>query len=70
MKKRDPVRIVNQASFEDQSKNGVKVFVFRDFDGNSIVEASCDCLGIYGRVHSTDTCPVYKRAITHSTPHP
>jgi hypothetical protein len=57
-----PQRIVNQASFEDQSKNGVRVWVFKDRDGNSVVDADCDCFGTIGRVHSNMQCPVYKKA--------
>jgi hypothetical protein len=47
---------------EDQSRAGVRVIVRRWSDGSTVVDADCKCLGYPGRVHSTQECPVYRRA--------
>lgn len=45
---------------EDQSRNGVRVTVFRFYDDKgltgSYVEADCKCFGSPMRVHSNATC--------------
>lgn len=49
-------------TIENQTRNGVHVNVLRNQDG-SVVEADCQCFGIVGRVHSTDTCKLYRKQI-------
>lgn len=44
---------------DDQSNNGVRVWVYRDTNGTS-VDADCSCFGNPARVHSTTGCPVLK----------
>jgi hypothetical protein len=43
---------------EDQSRNGVRVIVYRTENG-SVVDADCQCFGHPGRLHSTDRCPLF-----------
>jgi hypothetical protein len=47
---------------EDKSANGVRVHVYRFANGGTTVDASCQCFGHTGRVHSNDRCPVLLRA--------
>lgn len=47
---------------EDQSRNGVRVVVWRD-DSGSVVEASCDCFGHPQRSHSNYLCPLLQRQL-------
>lgn len=55
-------RIHKQTSREDQSRNGVRVIVYRSDEG-SVVDASCECFGSTMRAHSNVLCPVYLKAI-------
>lgn len=43
---------------EDQSRNGVRVIVWREKNG-TVVDAACSCFGIPGRCHNTESCPLY-----------
>lgn len=45
---------------EDQSRNGVRVIVWRH-EGGTTVDAACACFGLDGRAHSTEACPVFRR---------
>lgn len=47
---------------EDQSRNGVRVIVHYDKDGNSGVDADCSCHGMTFRSHSHTHCPVFLAA--------
>lgn len=47
---------------EDQSKNGVRVIVWRWPSGGTTVEADCQCFGSFGTVHSNMHCPMLKLA--------
>jgi hypothetical protein len=49
---------------EDQSCNGVKVVKYRFKNGGTVVDASCQCFGHLGRVHSSESCPLLLRART------
>jgi hypothetical protein len=49
-----PVRI--------QDRNGVKVRIHENANGTT-VEATCKCLGLSGRVHSTLECPLRKKQL-------
>jgi hypothetical protein len=49
---------VKQYTVEDQSKNGVRVTVYRFHDGGTTVDADCSCHGTTFRAHSHDRCPV------------
>jgi len=51
------MNIVNEVEAVNQSRNGVKVIVHRDKDGNTIVDASCLCFGSSFRVHDRMNCP-------------
>ncbi len=51
------MKIKNEVKKEVQSKNGVRVVVYRDKDGNTIVDASCSCYGMPFRVHDRENCP-------------
>mgnify|MGYP000573622583 CR=1 FL=1 len=47
---------------EDQSKNGVRVHVYRYKDGmGTITDASCQCYGNPGWNHSDSNCPVKQK---------
>ena len=46
---------------EDKSCNGVKVIKYRFKDGSTYVDASCQCFGHRGRVHSSEKCPLLQR---------
>ena len=46
----------------DQSCNGVKVIKYRFKDGGTYVDASCQCFGHTGRIHSSESCPLFLRA--------
>lgn len=46
---------------EDQSRNGVKVTVFRFKNGSAVVDASCKCFGAPFRLHSNANCPLLRR---------
>lgn len=45
---------------EDQSRNGVRVIVYRRWDDGTVVEADCHCFGNPKRVHSNLHCPFRK----------
>ena len=45
---------------EDQSRNGVRVIVWKYSDG-SVVEVDCQCFGNPKRCHSTLSCPLLKK---------
>ena len=47
---------------EDQSKNGVRVTVYRFKDGGTSVDADCSCHGMTFRTHSHTHCPVFLAA--------
>lgn len=47
-----------ETTFEDQTKNGVRVIVTRTRNG-TFVDADCQCYGNPGRAHSSSNCPVY-----------
>ena len=55
--------IKERATFEeDQSKNGVRVHIYRYKDGmGTITDASCQCFGNRGWNHSDPNCPVAKQ---------
>lgn len=46
---------------EDQSRNGVRVIVYRYEGRGTVVDASCQCFGSRFRLHSSDTCPLLLR---------
>jgi hypothetical protein len=46
---------------EDQSCNGVKVTVYRFKNGSTVVDATCQCFGAIGRLHSNERCPLLLR---------
>lgn len=46
---------------EDQSRNEVKVIVYRFKSGSTIVDAVCQCFGAVGRLHSNERCPLLQR---------
>lgn len=46
---------------EDQSRNGVRVVVYRYASGGSWVDADCQCFGSTGRLHSNPDCPLLRR---------
>ena len=41
---------------EDRSENGVTVIKYRFKSGSTYVDASCQCFGHKGRVHSSESC--------------
>jgi hypothetical protein len=47
---------------EDQSRNGVKVIVYRFKNGTS-VDAACQCFGAPFRLHSNERCPLLLRLL-------
>ena len=47
---------------EDQSRNGVRVIVYRYEGRGTVVDASCQCFGSTSRLHSSESCPVLLRA--------
>jgi hypothetical protein len=48
---------------EDQSRNGVRVIVYRNENG-STVDAACQCFGSRRRLHSNPHCPLIEREAT------
>ena len=50
-----------KAKKENQSKNGVKVIVYK-YDDGSVVEADCECFGHDQRAHSNMHCPNRSRS--------
>lgn len=55
-------KVPPKVTIENQDRNGVKVRVHRSSEG-SVVFADCKCFGFETRCHSTDRCPVYRRAV-------
>ena len=45
-----------QPTRENQSKNGVRVIVYRWPDGSTTVDASCQCYGMPMRIHDNPFC--------------
>lgn len=56
---RQPVR--EEPTREDQSRNGVRVIVYRFKNGSTAVDASCQCFGHTFRLHSSENCPLLRR---------
>lgn len=54
--------IVDKPRIENQSANGVKVIKYRFKNGSTYVDATCQCFGHIGRVHSSESCPLLGRA--------
>ena len=50
--------ILEKPRIEDKSVNGVTVIKYRFKDGSTYVDASCQCFGHRGRVHSSEKCPL------------
>lgn len=48
---------------ENQSRNGVRVRVFRFKSGGTVVDAACQCFGYEFRLHSTERCPLRLRLL-------
>ncbi|HSX22582.1 MAG TPA: hypothetical protein VLE97_07400 [Gaiellaceae bacterium] len=46
---------------EDQTRNGVKVIVYRFKTGGTIVDATCQCFGSPKRLHTNEKCPLLLR---------
>lgn len=46
---------------DDQSRNGVKVIVYRFKNGSTAVDAICQCFGAVERLHSNERCPLLQR---------
>lgn len=46
---------------EDQSRNGVRVIVYRFKNGSTVVDTTCQCFGSTRRLHSNEKCPLLLR---------
>lgn len=49
---------MREYTIEDQSRNGVKVIVYKFNNGNTTVEADCNCFGYSFRLHSNQYCKI------------